>query len=108
MPMDLPLIPSTPTHGQLRANDLAKQEDARVAQEFEAVFLTQAVDEMLKTVKIGSLGGGLADETWRSFLAKSIADEISQTGITSISGGVTKAIGAYRDLQMMNNGQPGE
>ena len=68
---------------------------AWVAREFEAVFLTQAIDEMLKTVNIGSMGGGHAEETWRGFLAKSIADEIAQSGVTNISNGVTTAISAY-------------
>ncbi|MEO0712353.1 MAG: hypothetical protein AAFU41_11595 [Pseudomonadota bacterium] len=85
----------------------AASKEAWAAQEFEAVFLTQAIDEMLKTVKIGSMGGGHAEETWRGFLAKSIADEIAQSGVTNISGGVTTAISAYGELSPTQGDETG-
>lgn len=78
--------------------------EAWAAQEFEAVFLTQAIDEMLKTVNIGSMSGGHAEETWRGFLAKSIADEIARSGVTNISGGVSTAISAYGERSL----EPGD
>ena len=71
-------------------------DEARAAKEFEAVFLTQAVDEMLKTVDLGAMSGGHAEETWRSFLARAIADEVAGAGTTSISEGVRAAIDGYR------------
>ncbi|MEM9972739.1 MAG: hypothetical protein AAF771_01065 [Pseudomonadota bacterium] len=85
------------THRTVSAATGPAAKEAWAAQEFEAVFLTQAIDEMLKTVDIGAMGGGHAEETWRSFLAKSIADEIAQSRVTNISGGVTNAISAYRE-----------
>lgn len=86
-----------PALGVMPAGKDPASKEAWAAQEFEAVFLTQAIDEMLKTVDIGAMGGGHAEETWRSFLAKSIADEIAQSGVTNISGGVSSAISAYRE-----------
>lgn len=67
----------------------------RIAREFEAVFLSQAVEEMLKNVDIGSFGGGHAEETWRSFLARAYAEELAAQGTTGIAQGVESTIAAY-------------
>ena len=67
----------------------------RIAREFEAVFLSQAVEEMLKNVDIGSFGGGHAEETWRSFLARAYAEELAAQGTTGIARGVESTIAAY-------------
>ncbi len=65
------------------------------AREFEALFLTQAVDEMMKTVDLGSFGGGNAEETWRSFLARAIADEIAGKSSIGLANSVETSIAAY-------------
>jgi peptidoglycan hydrolase FlgJ len=65
------------------------------AREFEALFLSQTVDEMLKTVPAGIMGGGHAEEMWRSFLARAIADEIAGGGNTGIATNVEAAITGY-------------
>jgi Rod binding domain-containing protein len=70
-------------------------EAKKAAREFEAVFLTQAVEEMLKSVKIGDLSGGHAEETWRSFLARAYADELAAKGTTGIGKSVEHSIAAY-------------
>lgn len=80
----------------VRAKSPLFSEDARVAKEFEAMLLSQAVDQMLETVDIGAMGGGFAEKTWRSFLARAIAEEISGTGATRISESVKSAIADYR------------
>ena len=67
------------------------------ARSFEAEFLTQAVEEMLNTVKVGTFGGGEGEEMWRSFLARAYADQIAARDITGLAGSVERAIGAYRD-----------
>lgn len=67
----------------------------KAAREFEAVFLTQAVEEMLKSVKLGNLSGGHAEETWRSFLARAYADELANRGTTGIAQSVETTIAAY-------------
>jgi len=63
--------------------------------EFEALFLTQAVDEMMKTVDLGSFGAGNAEETWRSFLARAIADEIAGKSSIGLARNVETTIAAY-------------
>ena len=66
------------------------------ARDFEAVFLTQVMEEMLKTVNMGTLDGGFAEETWRSFLAQAYADELAAKGTTGIARSVEESISAYR------------
>ncbi len=76
--------------------------EAKVANEFASVFLTQVVDEMLQTVDLGVMSGGHAEETWRSFLASAIADEIANSGATSISENVRSAIARYRAISSVS------
>lgn len=75
------------------AGDAAKR--AAAARDFEAVFLTQMVDQMMKTVKLGNMDGGHAQDIWRSFLAHAIAKEIADTGTTGIAQSVDGAMKAY-------------
>ncbi len=82
--------------GSNTATQSAYSDEARVAKDFEAMLLSQAVNQMLETVDIGSMGGGFAEETWRSFLARAIAEEISGTGITRVSESVHSAIAGYQ------------
>lgn len=69
--------------------------NAQVAREFEATFLAQSIDEMLKTADASAFGGGHAEEMWRSFLAKAVADVIAQTASTGVAGQVEDAMAAY-------------
>ena len=74
------------------APDAAKS----AAREFEAVFLTETVEDMLNSVDIGDFGGGHAEETWRSFLARAYADQLVEQGTTGIAASVENSISAYR------------
>lgn len=66
------------------------------AREFEAAFLAQAVEEMMRSVKTGDFGGGHGEEMWRSFLARAFADQIAAQDMTGLAGSVEAAITAYR------------
>ena len=68
---------------------------ARAAQEFEVVFLAQAVEEMMRGTSAGAFGGGHAEEMWRSFLARSYAEEIAAQGGTGIAQSIKAGIAAY-------------
>ncbi|MBY6093037.1 rod-binding protein [Maritimibacter alkaliphilus] len=68
----------------------------RAAQEFEAMFLSQAVDEMLKSVDMGAFAGGETAEMWRSFMAQAVADQIAQQGRTGIAQSIQTSISAYQ------------
>lgn len=74
------------------------------AREFEAMFLTQAVEQMLESVDIGDFGGGHAEETWRSFLARAYAEQIAGQGNTGIAQSVEQTIAAYRAAQTKDTG----
>ena len=63
--------------------------------EFEAMFLTQMVDEMLSTVDIGSFGGGHAEQTWRSFLSNAIGESIAAQNSTGIARSIETAMQRY-------------
>ena len=68
---------------------------AAAARDFESVFLTQMVEQMMKTVKLGGMDGGHAQEIWRSFLARAIAGQIADSGTTGIAQSVDGAMKAY-------------
>ncbi|MCA0922625.1 rod-binding protein [Pseudooceanicola nanhaiensis] len=65
------------------------------AREFEAMFLSQAVDEMLKSVDSGAFSGGQAAEMWRSFMAQAVADQIAGQSRTGIAQSIQASISAY-------------
>ena len=92
-----PIITQGQAQLAARAGAASGDEARRVAREFEATFLSQVMEEMLKTVDVGTLGGGFAEETWRSFLAKAYAEEMAEQGTTGIAQSVERSIAAYRD-----------
>ncbi|EAU45415.1 hypothetical protein [Salipiger bermudensis] len=69
--------------------------------EFEAMFLTQMVDEMLKQVEIGDFGGGQAEENWRFFLAEAFSREIVDQGGAGLSASLERALSAYSQTREM-------
>jgi len=58
------------------------------ASEFEEMFMSQMVNEMLSQVDIGDFGGGQAEEHWRSFLAEAFGKEI----VAQSGGGITASL----------------
>lgn len=68
---------------------------ARAAHEFEVVFLSQTVEEMMRGTTAGEFGGGHGEETWRSFLARAFAEEIASHGSIGIARSVEAGIAAY-------------
>ena len=102
--IDAPVFMAQPGFGSTPA--AVQSSEAQAAKEFETVFLSQAIDEMLRTVDLGGMSGGHAEDTWRSFLAQAIADEIAGTGTTRISDGVESAIAGYRSAAELR--EPGD
>jgi hypothetical protein len=76
----------------------ARPEAARVAGDFESVFLTRVVDEMLATSR-GMFGDGPADGAWRGVMARAIADGIVRDGGVGLAPGVESTIAAYGAAQ---------
>lgn len=68
---------------------------ADAAHEFEVVFLSQAVEEMMRGTTAGEFGGGHGEETWRSFLARAFAEEIARHGSVGVARSIEAGIAAY-------------
>jgi len=83
----------------LQSTPKALSKSQHTAREFEAMFLSHVVEEMMKTVNIGTFGGGEAEEKWRSFLTSAIADEIAGQGSTGISQSIETAINSYESAK---------
>ncbi|WP_375689977.1 hypothetical protein [Pseudooceanicola sp. LIPI14-2-Ac024] len=74
---------------------IARDAPASAAREFEAMFLTQMVDEMMKNVDMGDFGGGPGADQFRFFLSEAFAKEISAQGGAGIAQSVEAALRAY-------------
>ena len=83
----------------LQSTPKALTKTQSAGQEFEAMFLSHVVEEMMKTVNIGTFGGGEAEEKWRSFLTSAIADEIAGQQTTGISQSIETAINSYESAK---------
>ncbi len=70
-------------------------DEARAAHEFETVFLSQAVEEMMRGISAGEFGGGHGEEMWRSFMARALAEEIAAHGSVGIARSIEAGIAAY-------------
>ena len=100
----LPIIAQGQAQLAARAGASSSDQTKQVARDFEATFLSQVMDEMLKTVNLGALDGGFAEETWRSFLARAYADEMADQGTTGIAQSVERSIAAYQTAMAQQRG----
>lgn len=66
-----------------------------VSQNFEAVFLGQFVDEMIKTAGSTAFGGKQQAEMWRSFMSNAIAESLVDQGGFGFAGNVKQVLAAY-------------
>lgn len=74
---------------------VAPDAPASAAKEFEAMFLTEMVNEMLSEVDLGDFGGGKAEEHWRYFLAEAFGKELAEQGGAGIARNLEQAMSAY-------------
>ena len=63
---------------------------------FEAVFLSQVVDEMMKTVDIDATMGAHSAEMWRSVLSQALADGLMDSGGLGIADSIESKLNAYK------------
>ncbi len=68
---------------------------AQKADDFEAVFLTQFVDQMMKTAGDTAFGGEDQAEMWRSFMSEAVAKHLVEQGGLGLSGSVEQMMNAY-------------
>ena len=71
----------------------------KAARDFEAMFLTQMVDEMLKQVDMGDFGGGAGQDQFRYFMAEAFGKQIAEQGGGGIAQSLQQVIGAYAASQ---------
>ncbi len=64
------------------------------AKEFEAVFLSQFVDEMLKTVDMGT--GKNDGQMWRSFMSEALSKNLVDQGGLGLAANVQQMMAAYK------------
>lgn len=92
-----PIPPLAPVVAEATgAGGTSASQDDKLAREFEAVFLSQFVDQMMKTVDYGPASGGQGAEIWRSFLSQAMAEKLSERGGLGLSVNVAQAMDAYR------------
>lgn len=93
---DIPLIGSL---AQAKAQ-MAQQrgavtsDEVEAAKEFEAVFLSQFVDEMLKTVDMGT--GENDAQMWRSFMSEALSKSLVDQGGLGMAANVQQMMAAYK------------
>lgn len=74
---------------------LSDQEIAK-AKEFETLFLSQFVDEMLKTVDLDAATGGRDMHMWRSFMSQAMAESLVDQGGLGLATSVEQMMSAYK------------
>ena len=104
---DLPILFSPPPNGQIpnqigAQNQLSDQEIAK-AKEFETLFLTQFVDEMLKTVDLDAATGGKDMHMWRSFMSQAMAQSLVDQGGLGLANSVEQMMSAYKSADAGGN-----
>lgn len=88
-PVSIPISAPNAT----KAN-FANENDA--LRSFEAVFLSQVVDEMMKTVDIDATMGAHSAEMWRSVLSQALADGLMESGGLGIADSIESKLNAYK------------
>lgn len=97
---DVPILYSPQPNGRITnqissQSPLSDQEIAK-AKEFETLFLSQFVDEMLKTVDLDAATGGRDMHMWRSFMSQAMAESLVEQGGLGLSASVEQMMSAYK------------
>ena len=91
-PVDLfrqgPMVPDS-------KSGIDAKKSVETARDFEAVFLTQFVDQMMKTTGKTAFGGEKQAEMWRSFMSEAVAQHLVEQGGLGLTGHVEHMINAY-------------
>ena len=75
--------------------ELSPQEMLK-AKEFETLFLSQFVDEMMKTVDLSAASGGRDMHMWRSFMSDALAQSLVDQGGLGLATSVEQMMSAYK------------
>lgn len=75
----------------------SKNENSReIPQAFETMFLSQVIDEMMKTVDLGPTMGDHAAEMWQSVISEALANNLMENGGLGIADSIQQKIDAYQ------------
>ncbi|CUI96010.1 rod-binding protein [Cognatishimia activa] len=79
---------------QMAQQKALSAEEMESSKEFEAVFLSQFVDEMLKTVDMGT--GENDGQMWRSFMSEALSKSLVEQGGLGLASNVQQMMAAYK------------
>ncbi|WP_321447079.1 rod-binding protein [uncultured Cohaesibacter sp.] len=80
--------------------NLSREEQARqAAQEFESVFLSQMLSGMFEGVGGDEFGDSYAQNTYRSLLTETYADEITKAGGIGIADSVMRELISMQEME---------
>ncbi len=85
-----PNAPQTAPSGKLTEKELQSAKD------FEAVFLSQFVDELMKTVDMAGTAGGKDSQMWRSFMSEALSKSLVERGGLGLAGNIEQMMAAYK------------
>ncbi len=94
--VDVPAIPSLAQSRLELQNKVSDPQEAQKAKEFEAVFLSQFVDQMMKTVDTSTMTGGRDGDMWRSFMSDAISQSLVDRGGLGLAQNIESMLSAYR------------
>lgn len=80
----------------LSVSNKAAVSEHEAAKAFETLFLSQMVDEMMKTVDMSASMGAHASEMWRSIISEALAENLMQSGGLGLTDNIYQKLNAYR------------
>ncbi len=92
----IPPVPAATANANTEASAADKARNERLGREFETVFLSQFVDEMMSTVDYGPASGGQGAEMWRSFMSQALAEQLAERGGLGFGANIEQMLNAYR------------
>ena len=75
---------------------LKPETSAELSKDFEVVFATHFVDQMMKTLPASAFGGEQQADMWRSFMSEAVAKALVEQGGLGFAAPVQDLIGAYQ------------
>jgi flagellar protein FlgJ len=99
-----PLQALMPAASHLQAKDA---KEVQTGKDFEALFLTQFVDQMMKTAGSTAFGGKQQADMWRSFMSEEIAKNLVEQGGLGLAGNVSDMLGAYGQASSVTDDKMG-
>jgi len=92
----IPITPAPAATASPEVSAADKARNAQIGREFETVFLSQFVDEMMSTIDYGPASGGQGAEMWRSFMSQALAEKLAERGGLGLGANIEQMLDAYR------------